>query len=202
MRLRLFVGTTIAVSCSLAAIDGSLRAQSLADAARAEQARRKQITRPARVYTNKDLVSVPEPAAPPPAPAPDSATGGSTAQAPVANEGTTDAALPAVSSNAAAEATKDQARDQAYWSGRLKDLATQLDRDRVLADALQSRINALTADFSARDDPVQRSLIGVDRQKALDELDRMRRSIATDQKAIADFQEEARRADVPPGWLR
>jgi hypothetical protein len=84
----------------------------------------------------------------------------------------------------------------------MKTLLARLDHNHVLADALQSRINALTADFSARDDPAQRALIGVARQKALDELDRLKKSIRSDQKAIADFQEEARRASVPPGWLR
>ena len=84
----------------------------------------------------------------------------------------------------------------------MKDLQLQLDRDKVLTDAIQSRINALTADFSARDDPVQRAKIGTDRQRALEELERLRKAIATDQKAIADLQEEARRASVPPGWLR
>ena len=81
-------------------------------------------------------------------------------------------------------------------------LLVRLDRDRTLADALQSHINALTADFSARDDPAQRSALGVERQKALDELDRLKKSIVSDQKAIAVLQEEARRASVPPGWLR
>ena len=41
-----------------------------------------------------------------------------------------------------------------------------------------------------------------DRQKAIDELNRLTKQIADDKKAIADLQEEARRAGVPPGWLR
>ena len=60
----------------------------------------------------------------------------------------------------------------------------------------------LTADFTARDDPAQRSAIGRDRQKALDELDRVKKALETDRQALGDFQEEARRASVPPGWLR
>ena len=38
----------------------------------------------------------------------------------------------------------------------MKSLAEQLDCDRLFAEALQSRINALTTDFTARDDPAQR----------------------------------------------
>ena len=66
---------------------------------------------------------------------------------------------------------------------------------------MQSRVNALTADFSARDDPAQR-VIGRDRQKAIDELNRLKLAIQHTRKAIADLEEEARRAAVPPGWLR
>jgi nucleotide-binding universal stress UspA family protein len=77
-----------------------------------------------------------------------------------------------------------------------------LQRAEVFAEALQSRINGLTADFTARDDPAQRSAVGVDRQKALAELDRAKNEIVQQTKAIADIQEEARKAGVPPGWLR
>ena len=93
-------------------------------------------------------------------------------------------------------------RDQAYWSGRVSALQVQLDRDQVYADALQTRINALTTDFVNRDDPAQRDVIERDRQKALAELDRLKRAVEADRKALADVQEEARRAGVPPGWLR
>jgi hypothetical protein len=102
----------------------------------------------------------------------------------------------------AGEAPKEKVKDQAYWSKRMKDLQTQLERDETFAEALQTRINALTADFSARDDPAQRAVIGANRQKALAELERLKKAILADKTAIADLQEEARRASVPPGWLR
>ena len=35
-----------------------------------------------------------------------------------------------------------------------------------------------------------------------DELNRLKLAIRNGQQAIADLQEEARRAGVPPGWLR
>ena len=40
------------------------------------------------------------------------------------------------------------------------------------------------------------------RQRALGELDRLKKAIEGGKKAIADLEEEARRASVPPGWLR
>jgi polyhydroxyalkanoate synthesis regulator phasin len=45
-------------------------------------------------------------------------------------------------------------------------------------------------------------VIGSDRQKALAEMERVRQEIDTLKKEIADLEEEARQAGVPPGWLR
>ena len=44
--------------------------------------------------------------------------------------------------------------------------------------------------------------IAGDRQRAVDELERLNKQIVTDQQAITDLMEDARRAGVPPGWLR
>jgi hypothetical protein len=67
---------------------------------------------------------------------------------------------------------------------------------------LQTRINSLTNDFSSRDDPYQRARIAEDRQKAMAEMDRVKGDIDLQKKKIADVEEEARRAGVPPGWVR
>jgi hypothetical protein len=97
---------------------------------------------------------------------------------------------------------KEPAKDKAYWSGRLKKLQDQLEQNQTLVDAMQTRINALSTDFVNRDDPAQRSVIERDRQKALSELTRLKKAVVDGKKAIADLEEEARRAGVPPGWLR
>jgi hypothetical protein len=41
-----------------------------------------------------------------------------------------------------------------------------------------------------------------DRQKALAELERLTTDIDNNKKAIADIEEDARRAGVPAGWIR
>jgi hypothetical protein len=78
----------------------------------------------------------------------------------------------------------------------------QLERDRSYAEALQSRINALTTDFANRSDPAQRAVVEQDRNRAVADLERLNQTIQNDQKAISDLDDEARRAGVPPGWLR
>jgi hypothetical protein len=175
-----------------------LRAQSLAEVAKKEEERRKDAKASPKAYSNKDLKEVPPPVSSadvsrPADPPPD-------AQTPAAPDGKQP--QPDQTPAGADDKTRNVTKDRLYWRTRLQDRRDQLDRDRTLADALQTRVNSLTADFSSRDDPAQRAKIGVDRQKALAELDRMKRSADADQKAIAALEEEARRAGVPPGWLR
>ena len=67
---------------------------------------------------------------------------------------------------------------------------------------MQTRINSLTTDFVNRDDPAQRAVIEPNRQKSIAELARLTKSVAGQQEGHRRLLEEARRAGVPPGWLR
>ncbi|MBI4487203.1 MAG: hypothetical protein HY655_14465 [Acidobacteria bacterium] len=187
MRRHIFTSILI---LSIVAAAGPLYAQSLADVSKAEEQRRKTIKTPSKVYTNKDLGNVPPaPAATPP---PDTKSA----------EPAKDAAPAAAAAKGEDQGKPGEVKDQAYWSGRVKELQTQLERDEGYAEALQSRINALTTDWANRSDPAQREVVERDRLKALAELDRLTQAIENDKKAVADLEEEARRSGVPPGWLR
>jgi hypothetical protein len=105
----------------------------------------------------------------------------------------------------AADAQKDgaePAKGEAYWHSRMTAAREDLRRNEAFAEALQSRINALSAEFSAKDDPYQRAQVADDRQKALAELDRLTADIDKNKKVLADIEEDARRAGVPAGWIR
>jgi hypothetical protein len=180
----------------------SVSAQSLADVARKEEQRRKDRPKPAKVYTNDDLGTVPPLSTPPPA-----ATPGETAAEPDASGPEPAAAPPAEGAPAADGAPvpaddDDRGSSAASFRAKLDAAHEQLERSRMFAEALQTRVNSLWADFTARDDPAQRSRIETDRQKALAELDRVKKDIVAQTKAVADIEEQARRAGVPPGSLR
>ena len=181
MRLHIPVLVTVVL---FGANGAFLSGQSLADAAKKEEERRKAVKAAGKVYTNKDLGSLPPDGAAPPPPKP-----AEPADATAAKE----TEKPAV---------KEPVKDQAYWAGRMNELRTQLQRDQTYVDALQTRVNSLSADFVNRDDPAQRAVIANERQKSIAELDRLKAQIEAGKKAIADLEEEARRAGVPPGWLR
>ena len=193
MPLRFLV---VVVLMSLAAGRAAVvSAQSLADLAKKEEERRKEMKGPTKVITNKDLAPVPNGSTPAPADAAAPATPASRDAA----KGAKDAKDAKDEKDAKAN---EPGKDKAYWAGRLKGLQETLDRDQTYADALQSRINALTTDFVNRADPAQRSVIERDRQRSLAELAKLKEQTQKDKKALADLDEEARRAGVPPGWLR
>ena len=183
-----------AVVLILSSSGARLGAQSLADVAKKEEARRKAAPQPAKVYTNKDLSPAP-PGSAAPVPAKD-------AKDTSAAKDAKDPAKDAKDGKAGDAKDSGGTKDQKYWSEKMKALREQLDRDQTFLDAIQVKINALTTEFVNRDDPAQRTVIEQNRQKALAELARLQKAIVDEKKAITDFEEEARRAGVSPGWLR
>ena len=151
---------------------------SLADMSRREAVRRQLSVKPSRVYT---VVGIPDETPPDVTP-------------PVAGE-----KIPAP---AAAPAKPEAAHDEAWWRDRMTAARDARERDQVLSDAVQSRINALTSDFINRDDPAQKQQIASQRLRALEELDRLKKQIVEDDKAIAAIIDDARQKNIPPGWIR
>jgi hypothetical protein len=173
----------------LLALAVPVSAQSLGELAKKEQERRKTTPPAKKVYTDEDLKKITVP--------------GGTSSAPA------DAAKPADAGDAAKPADAEKAGEkekpaarEAEWRARMTAAREGLRRSEMFRDALQSRINGLTADFTARDDPYQRATIADDRQKALAELAQVNKDIEAGKKGIADIEEEARKANVPPGWIR
>ena len=94
------------------------------------------------------------------------------------------------------------AKDEKYWRDRLAVARDALRRSQTFADALQSQINGLYTEFVNMSDPAQRALIEQKRLAAIAEQDRVKADIVKQTKALADIEDEARRANVPAGWLR
>jgi hypothetical protein len=164
-------------------------AQSLGAVAKTEAARRKAVKGPVKVFTNDSLRPVPTESVPTPPGDPSQAAPGG-------------AATPAQAAPPQEPPAPDPLKDPEYWRKRMADARLQRDRNAFLMESVQSRINALTADFSAWDNPYQRAKIGDDRQRAIAELERMTQEQTAIEKQIADIEEEARRANVPAGWIR
>jgi hypothetical protein len=136
-------------------------------------------------YTNDDLQRTPTP--------PASAAAGTKPAASTQAE----AAKPD-----AKDASEEPPKDEKYWKDRITAARAQLARSKLLFDVMQSKVNALSAYAITRDDPGQQAVVTGELQTASRELERLQKDIQNHTKAVADIQEEARRAGVPPGWLR
>jgi transcription initiation factor TFIIIB Brf1 subunit/transcription initiation factor TFIIB len=192
----------IAIVAILVATTSALAAQSasqsqpktLGEVAKAEEARRKDIKKPSKVYTNDDLKpDFTRPAASPPSTAAAAALAGGTEE-PAGN------ASPGAPEGDAAPA--DPTKTQAYWQERIGKVRSDMDRLKMFGEALQTRINSLTTDYVNRDNRVEREAIEKNRNAALAELERVKKETAAAQAEISKIEEEARKAGVPAGWLR
>lgn len=181
---------------ALAMIAAPVAAQSLGELAKREAARKKATPPAKKTYTNDDLKQIPPPAGTAtdkPGDAKDAKPGDAA-----------DKPANAKPEPEKVDATKppEPAKTEAYWRTRIDQAREDIRRNEAFREALQSRVNALTADFTARDDPAQRAKIADDRQKALAEMARLAEDIEKGKKHITDIEDEARRAGVPPGWIR
>lgn len=79
-------------------------------------------------------------------------------------------------------------RDETWWRDRMRTLLTTLDQDRLQLDA---------AERSMSD-----SVLQLTYDQAVAERNRLRARVAADIAAIESLELEARRAGIPPGWLR
>jgi hypothetical protein len=159
---------------------------SLAEIARLEQTRRKALQVPSKVYSDKDVKR----ASPGPAPAP------------AAPEPASPGSTPVPDAPAPAAAQPDQtAKGEEFWKNRITQAREEVRRNQVFAEALQSRIGALTTDF-VRVEPYQRAGISDERQKAMKELERVNAEIERGKQTVLAIEDEARKAAIPPGWIR
>jgi hypothetical protein len=173
------------VAAALLTVAVPVCAQSLGDLAKKEAERRKASQPAAKTYTNEDLKKLP----PPVTGAQEEPTKVDDVAKPVAPKG---------------EAVKDgePVKDEKYWRGRMTSAKEEVRRNEMFRDALNTRIGQLAADIYGQDDAFRRIQLTDDKQKAVTELARVTSEIEKSTKQVGDIEDEARRAGVPPGWLR
>lgn len=190
-------------------------AQSIVEVARQERLRREAIARqagpdapPPKVYTDADLVysgrlTVRVGDVARDASAESGAAPAGSGVTPAGSGATPESgAAPSAPGSAPAPPGDAEAADEQQWRDRMTAARQALERAERRAAELQTRVNGLWADFTGRDDPAQRAVVEQERQAALAELDETRAEAEELAQAVADLRAEARRAGVPPGWLR
>jgi hypothetical protein len=174
-----FVAGTVVLGVLVAGVIPA-GAQSLADIARTEEARRKTIKQTSRVYTDADVAKWRTVTA-------ESQQAAATVTALDANgnpagEAATAAGLPT---------------DEAGWRARLQSARDGIDRNRLLVNALEQQ--ARTAKARAGDEDGNGEDPNASRAA---EIKRLKAEMEAFSRTLANAEEDARQAGVPPGWVR
>ena len=194
MRRKTMVTASAALFLTLAPC--AAPAQSLVELARQERARRAGIAPESRskVYTNDDLrdsggLTI---GAAPQAAAPEADAGSGHAGRGIGRNGEDDGA----------EVEAGEVLDESGWRARMTAAREARERAALVASALRNRADGLWAQFTAMDDPARRQVVERQRTEALAELEHTQAEADRLEREVRDIREEARRAGVPPGWLR
>jgi hypothetical protein len=177
--MKLVVGSVVA-GVLVAGIAAS-SAQSLADVARTEEARRKKVAAPAKVYTDADVQKY--------APATPGAQAAATTVTALDGNGKP------VGQQAAAEGLP---ADEAGWRARLQNARDGMDRNRLLLSALeqQARSAARRAGTAEGEESADSNA------SRAAEVKRLKAEMDSFGATLANAEEDARKAGVPPGWVR
>jgi hypothetical protein len=181
-----------ALVLGLVVVSGPASAQSLADAAKkAQDERAKGMHWPAPVAP-KDIAPGATPAD----------------AAPVEGTSATTVTTTTTSGSASTSSTKPIAKDETYWRTRMRELTTRLHDDENYLLAAETSERALNVqahrgieDFAAIRDRRQLAVVENQWQDSVKEVARLKAAVKNDTRAKADFELEAHRAGVPPGWL-
>jgi hypothetical protein len=179
--MKLVVGSIVAGVLVVGVVSSS--AQSLADVARKEETRRKNIKAPSKVYTDADVEKF--------APVTASAQQAATTVTPLDANG-----APVQSATADGLPT-----DEAGWRSRMQNARDGLDRDKLLLSALEQQ--AMRAALRKTSGGGEASEAGGDDVAArAAEIKRLKAQMDSNRAVLANAEEDARRAGVPAGWVR
>ena len=180
--MKLVVGSIVAGILVVGVVSSS--AQSLADVARNEEARRKNIKAPSKVYTDADVEKF----------APLTASSQAAATTVTALDGN---GAP-IQGGMTAEGLPT---DEAGWRARMQNARDGLDRDKLLLSALEQQAMraALRKTAGGTEAPEEG---GDDVAARAAEIKRLKGQMDANRGVLANAEEDARRAGVPPGWVR
>jgi septal ring factor EnvC (AmiA/AmiB activator) len=93
-------------------------------------------------------------------------------------------------------------RDESWWRERVEEVRKHITTDGERISALELEIPRLDEQAISRDDPAQQATLRREANDARSELETLRTRAASRRRELSALLEEARRQDVPPGWLR
>jgi hypothetical protein len=206
------LGTTLGLFVLVGTSD--VATQSLADVARKEEARRKTIKRPMRVYTNADAearrpltTAAARPQAAPATQPPSSSTSSDHEPGHGAAPGETptkpDAGSGQPKEQGSSTGSAQTRNDEASWRARLQKAQDLLSRSETALQSAQREAAAQSLALGPSGSVANQAAdMNAKYQAVVKEIERLRNEVVKHTYAVAEVHEQARREGIPPGWLR
>jgi hypothetical protein len=170
----------------------------------------------AKTFTNDDLEKRRPRAEATPTPAAGSRTtrpprpAGSAAEAPNLYEGMTPEEIEEAKKRGDTRGTEGPAADtagaEAVWRKRAAEARAAVEKAEKRVEELQAQYTALAQDVSPNPadigDPMRLFKLDEKKRETLAELEQAKADVTAKKKALEELEDEARRKNVPPGWLR
>jgi hypothetical protein len=194
------------VGIGVLAMTVAASAQTLADIAKKDTDRRKEVKHPAKVYTNDDVQNV-KPILPmmendgngtkPMDPSSPNASANASSSSAATSVGDD----PSAPKTDAAPRPGVKAGEEQQWRARMAAAHEAVSRTQLQLEGMRNHAAQMTAASAAASEE-QRGTFQKQQQDALQEYDKLRADLQKYQKALSELEAEAHRAGVPPGWLR
>lgn len=171
------------------------KGSSLADVVRRSQADKPEAKRSLGVITNDTLKGGPA--------GPGAKTGTLNIAPKTVAKGGTPSSTSKVEPLPSVEVRDDKGRTEADWRNIIKKTQERVDKTEAEAKRLEDEVQKLENDFYAWSDGNYRDgVIKPTLDKAREDLKKARLDIDSARGAQADLEEDARKSNTPPGWLR
>ncbi len=93
-------------------------------------------------------------------------------------------------------------KDRKWWVSRKKKLEEKIASLKRKIEELQKKVNTLTTGFLIEQRPIAHQRLKDELEKTKGALERAKKDLEKARKELDKLYEEARKAGIPPGWLR
>jgi hypothetical protein len=96
----------------------------------------------------------------------------------------------------------DEQKQPDFWKRQQVELETRIAELKEAIKGEQSDLSRLWSDFYIKNIPAEQAAIKVQISQLTNQLEQNKLFLSQSEKQLEDFFEKARKAGVPPGWLR
>ncbi len=93
-------------------------------------------------------------------------------------------------------------RQADFWKRQKIELETRIAQLKEGIDSEQSELNKLWSDFYIKNIPAEQDAIKVQIAQLTNQIEQKKLFLSESETQLAEFHEKARKAGIPPGWLR